>query len=118
GPHAITHDEHVAHWDAFGNADHQIQIGLNGFPNGVSRPSWGHIDDRNRGASGVFSVLYRSIDWDPFEVLTCLLGMNTRHERFATVGVFAAHTSMELSRFAGNPLCDDLGVFIDENRHL
>jgi len=45
------------------------------------------------------------------------LGVHTRHKTVLAVGVFLALFSVELTGLAGNALGDDLGVFINEDRH-
>ncbi len=42
--------EHVFDRDAFGDADRQVKVGLNGFPDRGGGAGWWHIDDRHGGA--------------------------------------------------------------------
>src|SRR5690606_13316852 len=110
GLHAVLHVEHVAHGNAFGNADDQVELGFDGFPDGGRGARGRNIDDRNGGARFVLGVLDATVDGHAFEIFAGALGVDASHERGLAVGIFAAHAGMELARLARDALGDDFGV--------
>jgi hypothetical protein len=52
GAHFVAHFEHVFDRNAFGNANGQVQVGFDRFPNGGGRAGRRHINHRNRGTGG------------------------------------------------------------------
>ncbi len=50
GLHAVAQFEHVADGDAFGDADGQVQVGLDGLPDGGGSARGRHVDHADRGA--------------------------------------------------------------------
>src|SRR5690606_31376666 len=116
--HAVAHHQHVTDGDAFRDADDQVQVGVDRFPDGVSCACGRHVDDGDRRPGFGLRFLDGGIDRHTFEVLAGLLGVHACDERFLTVGVLAAVMGMELARFAGHSLRDDFGVFVDQDRHL
>src|SRR5690606_21693647 len=104
--------------DAFGDADHQVEVGFDGFPDGSSSASGRYVNNRHGGASGVLGIADATVDGYAFEIFASALGVDASHESFAAVSVFTAHAGMELAGFTGDTLRDDLGVFVDQNRHV
>ena len=47
--HAGAHFHHIHHGNAFGDADHQVDTGIDGFKDGVRRKRWRDEDGRNSG---------------------------------------------------------------------
>src|SRR5690606_34936354 len=117
GAHTIANHHHVANWNAFSDANDQIQVRLDGFPDCVGGTRWRHVNDRNRSARCVFGVLHAGVDWDAFEIFTRFLRMYAGNKGFAAVCVVTTHARVELPRLTSDALGDDLGVFINENRH-
>ena len=118
GQHAALNLEHVPHGNALGDTDHEIQLGLDAFPDRRCCARRGHIDDRNIGSGLCFRFLDRSEDGNALEILSGLLGVDPGHERSLAVGVIATGTGVVLARLARDALGDDFGVFINENRHV
>src|SRR3990167_6309663 len=117
GLHLVAHHQHVAHGDALRDGDDQIQVGLDGFPDGVSGTGGRHIDHRHGGAGLRGGFLDGGVDGDVRELLSSLLGVPAGHERVLAVGVGLAAQGVELTGLARDALGDDLGVFVDVNAH-
>src|SRR3989344_2328484 len=117
GLHLVAHHQHVAHGDAFGDGDDQVQVGLDGFPDGVSGTSGRHVDDGHGGAGLLRRFLHRSVDGDVRELLAGLLGVHARNESVLAVGIGLAAEGVELTGLARDALGDDLGVLVDEDAH-
>ena len=115
--HAVTGANHVADRNAFGNANHQIELRVDGFVDRCRRKRRGYIDDADRRAGGLLSFAYRRINRNALEVLARLFRIDPGDEALFSVGIIAAHASMELAGFAGNSLRDDLGILVDQNAH-
>src|SRR5690606_24810296 len=116
--HAVAHFQHVANRDAFGNADNQVQVSFNSFPDGSRSTCGRNVDNRHSCASFSLGVGHGGVNRYTFEILTSTLGVHASHKGFHAVTVFTAHAGVELAGLAGDPLRDDFGVFIDQNRHL
>src|SRR5205814_2259096 len=52
--HAVFQRHHVAHWNAFGDADCQVEFSFDGFPDRGGSARWRHVDDRHVGAGFFF----------------------------------------------------------------
>jgi len=110
--------EHVAHRDAFGNTNRQVEIGFNGFPDRRGSAGRWHVDDGNGGTGLLRRFLDRTVDRDAEDRLAGLLWIDAGDEAILTVGVFLAFLGVELAGLAGDALGDDLGVLVDQNRHV
>jgi len=113
GFHAVAHFQHVAHRDAFGDADRQVQVGFNRFPNGCRSASGWHVNDRYRCTSGVGRIRHVGKNRDAFEIFARFFRVDACHKGFFAIGIVAAHAGVELPGFAGNALGDDFGVFVN-----
>ena len=118
GAHSIAHFKHVTHWNAFGDADGQVEVGFDGFPDGCSCAGGRHINDRHRSACVGSSLFDRGVNGDVEDGFARFFGVHTCNETVFTVGVLLAFFSMELTGLAGNTLGNDFGVFVDKDRHV
>jgi hypothetical protein len=108
GLHLVAHHQHVAHRDALGDADDQVQVGLDGFPDGGSGAGRRHIDHATRWRRFAdHGFLDRGVDGDVAELLAGLLGVDAGHEAVLAVGVSLAAQGVELAGLAGDALGDD-----------
>ena len=117
GLHAVAHFEHVANRNAFGDADRQVQVGFNSFPDGGRSACGRYIDDRHRSAGGLCGLAHVGVNRDAFEVFAGFLGVDARHKAVFAIRVVTAHARVELTGLAGDALRDDFGVFVDVDRH-
>src|SRR5690606_15490585 len=62
--------------------------------------------------------LHRGVDRDVEDRLAGLLGVHARDEAVLAVRVFLALFGVELAGLARDALGDDLGVFVDVDRHV
>ena len=115
--HAVARADHVAHRDAFGDADDQIEIGVDSLVDGGSGKGRRHVDDGDARASAFPGFLHGAVDRDTLEALTGLIGIHAGHEAVRTVGVVAAHTGVERSGLARDALGHHLCVPADEDAH-
>ena len=115
--HLVTHDQHVTHGDALGDADDQIQVGVDRFPDGIGSACGRHVDDGDGGTGLGLGFLHRAVDGNALEILAGTFGIDTCHEAVLAIGIVPAHARMELAGLAGDALGDDLGVLVDQNRH-
>ncbi|MPN13607.1 hypothetical protein SDC9_160929 [bioreactor metagenome] len=115
--HLVAHHQHVADGDAFGDADGQIEVGFDGFPDSGSSTSGRHVDDGN-GSTGFSSgFLDGTVDGDVENLFASLLRVHASDEAFLAVCVFLALFGVELAGLAGDALGDDAGVLVDQNGH-
>jgi hypothetical protein len=110
--------QHVAHRDAFGDADGQVQVGFHRFPDGGSGARRRHVDHGHGGAGLLRGFLDGGVDGDVEDRLAGLLGVHAGDEAVLAVGVFLALFGVELAGLARDALGDDLGVFVDVDRHV
>src|SRR5258708_5908450 len=115
--HPRARADHVAHRDAFGDADHELEPGIHRFIDRGGGIRRGHVDHRHRGAGRRLGVVHRVVDRDALEVLAALARRDARHVAILPVGIVAAHARVELAGLAGDALRDDLGVLVDEDGH-
>src|SRR6266403_5667462 len=115
--HAVTRANHVTDRDTLGDANHQIELRVDGFVDRCRRKRRWYIDDADRRAGGLLSFAYRRINRNALEVLARLFRIDPGDEALPSVGIIAAHASMELAGFAGDSLRDHLGILLDQNAH-
>ncbi|ABA49494.1 hypothetical protein BURPS1710b_0976 [Burkholderia pseudomallei 1710b] len=116
--HAVLHFDHVANGNAFRDADREIEIGFDRFPDRRGGARRRHVDDRHGRAGFRLRFLDARVDRNAFEIIAGLLRVHARDERFAAVCIFTAGARVELAGLAGDALRDDLRVFVDQNRHV
>jgi hypothetical protein len=117
GFHPVAHLEHVAHGDAFGDADGEVEIRFDGLPDRRCGAGRRYVDHAHGRPGLRLGLLHAGEDGNPFEVLARLLRIHAGDEAVAPVGVVTAHARMELTGLAGDALRDDLGVFVDQDGH-
>src|SRR6476619_2685043 len=115
--HPVARADHVAHRDAFGDADDEVELRVDGLVDRRGGERRRHVDDGNRGAGCLLRFPHRRIDRNALEVLARLFRIHAGDERVATVRVVAAHPRVELTGLACDALRDDLGAAVDEDAH-
>src|SRR6185436_10898174 len=115
--HLVASANHIPHRNAFGDADHEIQPGLDCFIDRCGREWRWHIDDRGGRAGRCLGVGHGVKDRYAFEVLPALTWSHTRDVAVFPVGIRDAGTRVELPGLARDALRDDLGVLVDEDGH-
>src|SRR5450755_354573 len=115
--HAVAGANHVADGNAFGNANHQIQVGVDGLIDGRRGKRRRHVDDADRRAGGFLRFAHRRVNRDALERFARFFRVDPGDEALLPVGIFAAHARVELTGLAGDSLRDDLGVLVDQNAH-
>ena len=115
--HFVFQREHVAHGNAFGNADSQIQLGFNRFPDRIGSTGWRYIDNGDVSAGFFFRFAHIRVNRNTFEIFAGFFRIDASDKAFFTIRILTAHARMELAGFTGNTLSDNLGVFINQNRH-
>ena len=116
--HGPFHPHHVAHWNAFGDCNHQLEAGVHAFEDGIGGEGRGH-EDRGHGCAGGHSRLGdrvedRNLVFLILEELAalarCDAGDNLR-------AVIERELRMAGAERAGDALNEDLGFGSDENGH-
>ena len=115
--HFVFEREHVTHGDAFGDADGQIQLGLNRFPDCIGSTCRRYVDNGDVCARLFFGFAHVGINRYAFKIFAGLFRIDASDKAFFAIRIVAAHARMELPGFTGNALSYNLGVFIDQNRH-
>ena len=117
GLHLVAHHQHVAHRDAFGDADHQVEVRLHGLPDRLGGACGRHVDHAD-GRTGLdLGVGHAGVDRYAFEILAGALRIHAGDEAGFAVGVVAAAARVELTGLAGDALRDHAGVLVDEDAH-
>ncbi len=106
------HLHHVRHRNAFRDADHQRDLGIDRLHDGVRGEGRRHIDCRGRGAGLGHRVGHRIEDREP-QVLGSSLAGGDPADHLGPIGERLLR--MEGALGAGEALTNDLGIFIDEN---
>src|SRR5207253_6899054 len=104
-------------WNAFGDADDEIEIRIDRLIDRGSRERRRHINHTDRCARRGLRLVDRGVNRNAFEALARFLRVHAGDEAIAPVGVFAADPRVELPGLAGNSLRDDLGALADEDAH-
>ena len=78
--HAVLGADHVAHRDALGDADHQIQVGLDRLLDRLRGERRRHVDHRDVRAGRFLGIGDRPEDRNAFEVLARLLRVHAGDE--------------------------------------
>src|SRR5512147_2204422 len=116
--HAVAHFDHVAHRDALGDADGELQVRLHRLPDRGGREWRRHVDHRNAGAGILLCVAHRAEDRDALEILARLLRVDAGDEARAAIGVVAAGARVELAGVAGDALRHHPRIPVDEDAHF
>src|SRR5437667_7459999 len=115
--HAVTRANHVAHRDAFGDADDQVELRIDSLVDRGGGKGWWHVDDRDGRTRAFLGFLHGAVDCNTLEALTGLVGVHAGNEAVPAVGVVAAHAGVERSGLARDALGHHFRVFADENAH-
>src|SRR5512139_2264980 len=116
--HPVARLQHVVHRNAFGDADHQIQLCLHRFVDGCRSPRRRHVDHRHGCTGRLPGIAHRGIHRDALELLAGLLRIHARHKTVCAVRIGLALLRVELADLAGHALGDDFGVFVDQDAHF
>ena len=115
--HLLARANHVAHGHALGDANDEIELGVDRLVDRRGGERWRHIDDRHRRAGPLFGFLHGAKDRYAFELLPGLLRIDAGNVALAAMGIVARHAGMKLAGLTGDALGDDLAVLADENTH-
>src|ERR1019366_7925183 len=116
--HAVLDFDHVTHRYAFGDADHQVQVGIDRLPDRRGCKRRRNVDHRGVGARFLLRLLDAGVDRNAFEILARLFRVYAGDEAVPAVGVIARHARVELAGLAGDALRDDTGVLVDQDGHF
>src|SRR6185503_8054227 len=116
--HAVLGADHVAHRDALGDADHQVQVRVDGFVDRRCRERRRHVDHGDVSPSLRFRVLDRAENRNALEILARLFRINAGDEAGLAVGVGAAGLGVEHAGLAGDALRHHPGVLVDQDAHF
>src|SRR5690349_9408312 len=117
-PHAVAHAHHVAHRDALGDADREVEVGLHRFPDRVRRERRRDVDHGDIAAGLFFCLGDVFVDGNAFEAFTRFFGIDPCHVASLPVRIGAARLRVELAGLAGDALRHHLRVLVDEDAHF
>ncbi len=110
----LLHLDHVEHRNAFGDADDQFDLGIDGFQDRVGREGGRHVDGR-RGGAGLRLGFGDGVEHRQFQVGRATLAGRDAADHLGAVGNGLAGVEGALG--AGDALADDLGFGINQNGH-
>src|SRR5690606_36671820 len=116
--HAVAHLDHVAHRDALGDADDEVEVGLHGLPDRRGGEGRRDVDHRRVHARLLLGLGDGGEDGNALEVLARLLRIHAGDVAVVAECVGAARARVELAGLAGDALRDDAGVLVDEDAHF
>ena len=108
---------HVEDGDAFGDADDEVQFGVDGFFYGGGGEGRGDIDDGDIGVGGGFRFGDGVEDGDAFEFLAAFSGGDAGDIAGAAVGVGDAVVGVEAAVLPVMPCVMTRAVAVDEDGH-
>src|ERR1019366_2375937 len=109
------HLHHVVDWDAFGDADHQLQAGFHPFEDRVGRKGRGHKNGRCR-RPGLLHGLGHGVE-DRNLVLEQLTALARRNAGDDLGAVSEAQLCVPCAEASSNTLDQDAGLWGDEDGH-
>jgi hypothetical protein len=115
--HLIAHYDHIAHGNAFGDADNEVEIGVDRFPDRVRSARRWNVDHRNVGAGLLLRFHDGAEDRNTLEIFAGPLWIDARNEARAAVCILTAHSRVKLAGLASDALRDDARVFVDQDAH-
>src|SRR6266702_74893 len=115
--HPVLGADHVAHRDALGDADHQVEVRLHRLVDRRGGERRRHVDHRDIRAGLLLRFLHRGENRDAFVGFTGLLRVDARDVAIPAVGVFLSHLGVEPPGLAGDALRHHPGIFVDEDSH-
>src|SRR5207237_9284573 len=113
GLQPVARADHVSYRDTLGDADDEIETGVDGLVDRRGGKRRRYIDHRDRGAGRVLRVPDGRVDRNALEILAGLFRVDPRDEAAPAVGVFAAHARVELAGLAGDALGNDFRILVD-----
>src|SRR6267143_1680577 len=116
--HAVLGADHVAHRDAFGDADHQVQVRVDRLVDRRGGERGWNVDHGDRRAGGLFRIFHRTVDRNAIEILARLPGIDAGDIAIPAVGVVAPRPRVELAGLAGDALRHHPRVLVDQDAHF
>src|SRR5687767_2479993 len=116
--HPVPRADHVAHRYALGDADDEVELGIDGFLDRGSGVRRRYPDDRDARPGRLLRFLDRVEDRHAFVALPAFFRRDAGDVAILSVRVFEARPRVELAGLAGDALRDDPRVLVDENAHL
>ncbi len=104
--------DHVEHRNAFGDADDQFHLGLDGLQDRVGGEGRRHVDG-GRGGARLFARFGDGVEYRQADMGLAALARRNAADHLGAVG--NGLLGMERALAAGDALADDFGVFGDEN---
>src|SRR5437773_10777894 len=109
--------DHVAHREALGDANHQVEVRFHRLADRLSGERRRNVDDRHRRPGLLLRLLHRGEDRNALEGLAGLFRIDARDVAVSAVGVFLPHPGVELAGLSGDALSHHPGVPVDEDGH-
>src|SRR5713101_3874384 len=116
--HAVLGADHVAHRDAFGDADHQVQVRVHRLVDRRGGERGWNVDHGDCRARGLSRIFHRAIDRNAIEILARLPGIDAGDIAIPAVGVVAPRPRVELAGLAGDALRHHPRVLVDQDAHF
>src|SRR5688572_4712903 len=115
--HAVLRNDHVAHRDTLGDADHDIQVRFHRLLDRRGGERRRHIDHGDVSARLRLGVFDGAEDRNALEILARLLWIHPGYETRLSVGIRPARLRVELAGLSGDALRHHPGVPVDEDAH-
>src|SRR5882672_2125678 len=115
--HLVLGADHVAHRDALGDADHEVEVGLDRLVDRLSGERRRHVDHRDVGAGLLFGFPDGREDRDALVGFSGFLRVDAGDVAVPAVRVLLAHLGVEHPGLAGDALGHHPGVLVDEDGH-
>ena len=115
--HLVARADHIAHRDALGNTDNQVEPRVDRLVDRRSGKRRGHVDHADRRPGRLLGFGHGCVNGNALEVLARFLGIDAGDEAILPVRVVATHAGVELPGLAGDSLRDDFGVFVYQDAH-
>src|SRR3990172_5875177 len=115
--HPVLGAYHVAHRDALGNADHEIEVGVDRLVDRGSGERRRHVNHRHVGAGFFLGFPDRRKNRYAFVRRAGFLRIDPRDVAGPAVRVFLAHLGVKLAGFSGDALRHHPGILVDQYRH-
>src|SRR6267378_3359879 len=116
--HAVLGADHVAHRDAFGDADHQVQVRVHRLVDRRGGERGWNVDHGDGRAGGLSCIFHRAIDRKAVEILARLPGIDAGDIAIPAVGIVAPRPRVELAGLAGDALRHHPRALVEEDAHF
>src|SRR5579859_1743571 len=116
--HAFAGRDHVAHRNPLGDADDEIESGVDRFIDRARGEGRRHVDHRNGRAGALLGLFHAAENRDALEVLAGLVGIDAGDETGLAVRIIAAQTRVERAGLARDALSHHLRILADQNAHV